>query len=187
MTSPARTSVRRFRHRPAGIALALAIAAPLGATAEPAGATPPPGAAQKATATRTTAAAGHPVPAQRAKAAHRASFGQRTVNVASHYQGVPYRSGGTTPRGFDCSGFTRYIYGKLHKHIPRSSQQQYNRADRVAHPRIGDLIFYHSGRGGSVYHVAIYAGHGRVWHSTRPGERVRKTKIYTSHWTAGRY
>jgi cell wall-associated NlpC family hydrolase len=100
---------------------------------------------------------------------------------------VPYRSGGTTPRGFDCSGFTRYVFAKLHKQLPHSSQAQFNRADRVRHPRVGDLIFYHSGSGGAVYHVAIYAGHGQVWHATRPGERVRKTKIYSRHWTAGRF
>jgi cell wall-associated NlpC family hydrolase len=108
------------------------------------------------------------------------------MRVAAEYKGVPYRAGGTTRRGFDCSGFTRRVYADLHKQIPRTSQQQYNRADRVAHPRIGDLIFFHSS-GGSVYHVAIYAGHGQIWHSTRPGERVRKTRIYSSHWTAGRY
>ncbi len=181
--------------RTSGIALALAIAAPLAISAEPAGAIPPPSSPQKAAAAKVAAPkakaskakAGHAIPAQRAKAAHRASWGHRTVSVAARYRGVPYRSGGTTPRGFDCSGFTRFVFAKQHKQIPRSSQQQFNSADRVRHPYVGDLIFYHSSRGGSVYHVAIYAGQGKVWHATRPGEHVSKTKIYAKHWTAGRY
>jgi len=121
------------------------------------------------------------------KQAPRRSFGERVVRVAAEYKGVPYRYGGTSPRGFDCSGYARYVYGKLHKHIPRSSQEQYNAAHRVRHPHIGDLIFYHSGRSGSVYHVGIYAGHNQVWHSPRPGEQVRKERIWTQYWTAGRY
>jgi peptidoglycan DL-endopeptidase CwlO len=122
-----------------------------------------------------------------AAAAQRASFGERSMAVAARYEGVPYRAGGTTPRGFDCSGYTRFVYAKLDKRIPRSSQQQYRAAERVHRPRVGDLIFYHSGGRGSVYHVAIYAGRGKVWHSTRPGEDVRKTKIHSRTWTAGRY
>lgn len=171
----------------AGFALAAALTAPLGA---PSTATAAPGFGTPGTTTPVESPAEHHAkqPAKAGKQKHsRLSFGERTVRVAANYQGVPYRSGGSSPRGFDCSGFTRYVFAKLHKKLPRSSQQQYNAADRVRVPRVGDLIFYHSGRGGSVYHVAIYAGHGRVWHATRPGERVSKTKIYTRYWTAGRY
>ena len=165
----------------AGFALAVALTAPLGApstaTAAPSFGTPGP----------TTPVASPPKQKADQQKHRRLSFGERTVRVAATYQGVPYRSGGSSPRGFDCSGFTSYVFAKLDKRIPRSSQAQYNSAHRVRHPQIGDLIFYHSGRGGSVYHVAIYAGGGKVWHATRPGERVRKTKIYTRTWTAGRY
>jgi cell wall-associated NlpC family hydrolase len=110
------------------------------------------------------------------------------VKVASRYQGVPYRYGGTTPRGFDCSGFTRFVFAQLHKRLPRTAQEQFDAAHRVQHPRVGDLLFYHSGsRRGHVYHVGIYAGHGKVWHAPRPGERVGKTRIYSGSWTAGRF
>jgi cell wall-associated NlpC family hydrolase len=167
--------------RTAGIALAVALSAPLGAS--PANAAPVPNDSRHPT----TAAAEHGVRKHHHQRPNRLTFGERTVRVAAEYKGVPYRRGGTSPRGFDCSGFTRFVYGKLHQHIPRSSQEQYNAAHFVRHPQIGDLIFYHSGRGGSVYHVAIYAGHGKVWHSPRPGERVRKERIWTRSWTAGRY
>jgi cell wall-associated NlpC family hydrolase len=116
------------------------------------------------------------------------AFGDRVVAVAAKFQGTPYRYGGTTPHGFDCSGFTRYVYAKFHKRLPRTAQQQFNRAQRVDQPRVGDLLFYHRGsKRGPVYHVVIYAGGGRVWHAPNPGTPVKKGKIYSSHWTAGRY
>jgi cell wall-associated NlpC family hydrolase len=171
----------RLLLRTAGLALAVALSAPLGATPTDAATVPdenrPPG-----SAAAERGLAHHSFPRHQ-----RLSFGERTVRIAEEYEGVPYRSGGTSPRGFDCSGFTRFVFGKLHQHIPRSSQEQYDAAQRVRNPQIGDLIFYHSGQGGGVYHVAIYAGHGKVWHSPRPGERVRKERIWTSYWTAGRF
>jgi cell wall-associated NlpC family hydrolase len=171
----------RLSIRAAGLALAVALSAPLGATPTDAATVPdenrPPG----------SASAESGLAHHHSQRHQRLSFGERTVRIAAEYAGVPYRSGGTSPRGFDCSGFTRFVFGKLHQHIPRSSQEQYDAAVRVRHPQIGDLIFYHSGGGGPVYHVAIYAGHGKVWHSPRPGERVRKERIWTRHWTAGRF
>ena len=116
------------------------------------------------------------------------AFGDRVISVAAKFKGTPYRFGGTTPRGFDCSGFTRYVYAKFDKKLPRTAQQQFNRAHKVKQPRVGDLLFYHSGsKRGPVYHVVIYAGDHRVWHAPNPGTPVKKGKIYSSHWTAGRY
>lgn len=170
------------------------------ATAEPAAtpeatATPEPTATPASVASAASKASSASKATARANAAtsskakhrkQRLSFGERTIRVASEFQGVPYRSGGTSPRGFDCSGFVRYVFAKLDRSLPRSSQEQFNAIDHVRHPQIGDLIFFHNGRSGSVYHVAIYAGNGKIWHSTRPGGEVSKTKIYTRYWTAGR-
>ncbi|HUR74966.1 MAG TPA: C40 family peptidase [Sporichthya sp.] len=170
--------------RAAGITLGATLTASLAASALDLG-----DSSQARASTTVAAAERAPAPAYRASRAHaRAVFGARTVEVASHYQGVPYRYGGTTPRGFDCSGFTRFVYGKLHKRLPRTAQEQFNHAHPVKHPRVGDLLFYHSGsRKGHVYHVVIYAGHDRVWHAPNPGTSVKKGKIYSRHWTAGRY
>lgn len=168
MPSPPRLSL------PAAALLALAIAAPSGAVPVPVDGVAPASAAPAPM----IAPLDLPAPVK---------FGDRVISAASKFKGTPYRYGGTTPRGFDCSGYTRYVYGKLHKKLPRTSQQQFKRAHRVTHPQIGDLIFYHHGRGGPVYHVGIYAGPGRVWHAPHPGDRVRNGKIYASHWTAGRY
>jgi cell wall-associated NlpC family hydrolase len=172
----------------AGITLAGALIVPLAAS------TPHFGATSTAQASAVTAAPAVPVaptPAPSARASRseaRLALGQRTIEVASKFKGVPYRMGGTTPRGFDCSGYTRFVFAKLNKKLPRTSQQQYNQARKVKHPRVGDLLFYHSGsRKGPVYHVVIYAGNGRVWHAPNPGTRVKKGKIYAKYVTAGRY
>jgi cell wall-associated NlpC family hydrolase len=127
-------------------------------------------------------------PAGSAHAAPTAS-GVRTVDLAARYAGVPYRYGGTTPRGFDCSGFTRFVLARLGVAIPRTSQAQYDRARKVAkrNVRIGDLVFFHSGSTRNVYHVGIYAGGKRIWHSPRPGRVVSLDPIWTARWVAGRY
>lgn len=175
-------------NRTAAIALAATLTAPLAVAIPELGAAPQAQAATTIATTETSTTETSTTPSKRAsRAAAREALSDRTMALAAKHKGVPYRRGGTTPRGFDCSGFTRFVYDKLHKRIPRTSQQQFNAARRVKHPRVGDLIFYHSSRSGSVYHVAIYAGHRKVWHSTRPGERVRKTGISARHWTAGRY
>jgi cell wall-associated NlpC family hydrolase len=121
------------------------------------------------------------------RGAARPAFGDHVLQVASRYAGIPYAWGGTTPRGFDCSGFTRYVYAKFGKQLPRTSHQQFQGAHKVAkkHVRNGDLIFYHA-RGGHVYHVGIYAD-GQVWHAPNPGKRVKLGKIYAKRWTGGRY
>jgi cell wall-associated NlpC family hydrolase len=143
--------------------------------------------AQSSSPTTVTPVAAAPLPA--APTLHApVAFGDRVISLASTFKGTPYRYGGTTPRGFDCSGFTRYVYAKFHKKLPRTAQQQFNRAHKVKQPRVGDLLFYHSGsKRGPVYHVVIYAGDHRVWHAPNPGTPVKKGKIYSSHWTAGRY
>lgn len=128
------------------------------------------------------------LPAPHANAAT-TSMGLRTVDVASRYAGVPYVWGGTTPRGFDCSGFTRFVLSRLGVKVPRTSQAQHDRARRVAkrNVRVGDLVFFHSGSTRRVYHVGIYAGRKRIWHSPRPGRVVSLDPIWTSRWVAGRY
>ena len=86
----------------------------------------------------------------------------RALKTARRYLGVPYRYGGSTPRGFDCSGYTRY----------------------VRYPKPGDLVFFHSR--GRVYHVGIYAGNRYVYHAPRPGQRVKREHIWTRSVTYGR-
>jgi cell wall-associated NlpC family hydrolase len=104
--------------------------------------------------------------------------GNAVIDIASQYAGVSYSRGGTTPRGFDCSGFTTFIYRQVGVSLPRTSGEQAAWADRVADSdrQVGDLMFW-ADRGG-VHHVAIYAGDGLMWDSPRLGRRVGKTGIW---------
>jgi len=93
--------------------------------------------------------------------------GNAIINAGRPYIGTPYVWGGTTPRGFDCSGFTSYVYKKAGmKTLPRTSGQQKAAVKRVSSPKVGDLIFFSANPGGSrVTHVGIYAGNNTVMHA----------------------
>lgn len=116
------------------------------------------------------------------------SFGVRATSIASDYKGTPYRPGGTTPRGFDCSGFTQFVYARLGTKVPRVSQAQYDRSHKVGkRVRAGDLIFFYRTGTRDIYHVGIYAGDDRIWPAARSGTRVRLERLWTNSWTGGRY
>jgi cell wall-associated NlpC family hydrolase len=117
------------------------------------------------------------------------SFAVRSAKVmrtGNSLKGVPYRYGGSTPRGFDCSGFTSYVYRKVGVSLPHSATAQMRKAKRVSRSqaRQGDLVFFHGGRG--AYHVGIYAGGNKVLHSPRPGGRVSTVNIWTRNVSFGR-
>lgn len=115
------------------------------------------------------------------------TFRARVLREAAKLKGTPYRYGGTTTRGFDCSGYTGYVYKKAGKKLPRTSRQQYSAVKHIsrAAAKPGDLVFFKSG-GGGVYHVGIYAGKNLLWHASKPGKPVAKAKIWTSSVAFGR-
>jgi cell wall-associated NlpC family hydrolase len=108
------------------------------------------------------------------------------MKIAASKKGAPYRYGATGPHAFACSGYTRWVFRKVGRHLPRTSRAQARHAHHIkkSHRRTGDLVFFRSG--GRVYHVGIYAGHNRIWHAPRPGKRVTKARIWTSHVRYGR-
>jgi cell wall-associated NlpC family hydrolase len=109
------------------------------------------------------------------------------VEAASQYAGVPYVYGGSTPSGFDCSGFTSYVFAQAGKTIPRTSAAQAAAATPVSADNLqpGDLIFYSPG--GSVSHVAIYAGDGMVWEAPGTGGSVQYAPIWDVERSYGRF
>ncbi len=115
------------------------------------------------------------------------TFRAKVLREAAKLKGTPYRYGGTTTRGFDCSGYTGYVYKKAGKKLPRTSRQQYSATKHISRKaaKPGDLVFFRNG-GGGVYHVGIYAGGNMLWHSSKPGTPVRKAKIWTSSVAFGR-
>ncbi len=112
--------------------------------------------------------------------------GASVLSIAARYIGVPYRYGGTTPGGWDCSGAVGYIYGQLGYHLPRTANQQMLASTRVSRSqaRAGDLVFFTSG--GSAYHVAIFAGGNMMYDAGRTGRSFSKREIYSSDVVFGR-
>jgi cell wall-associated NlpC family hydrolase len=115
------------------------------------------------------------------------TFRAKVLREAAKLKGTPYRYGGTTTRGFDCSGYTGYVYKKAGKKLPRTSRAQYSATKHISRKtaKPGDLVFFKSG-GGGVYHVGIYAGSNLLWHSSKPGVPVRKAKIWSKSVAFGR-
>lgn len=111
----------------------------------------------------------------------------RIIATARRYDGGYYRSGGTTPSGFDCSGYTRYVFAKLGRSLPHNSAAQYGVVRHLARSdaRPGDLIFFRSSSG-HIYHVGIYAGHGSLYHASEPGRRTGLGAIFSSNVSFGR-
>lgn len=94
------------------------------------------------------------------------SQGERAIAVGKTQLGTMYRWGGTTSEGFDCSGFTQYVYARIGKKIPRTAAMQYGATERTTDPQPGDLIFFGGER---AHHVAIYLGDDKMLHSPRTG------------------
>jgi cell wall-associated NlpC family hydrolase len=107
----------------------------------------------------------------------------RIIAAARKYYKLrsPYVMGGTTPRGFDCSGYTRYVYREAEvPALPRTAEQQRRAARPISRSaaRPGDLVFYLSG--GSAYHVAIYAGHGMQYAAATERDGIRYQPVWSS-------
>ena len=107
--------------------------------------------------------------------------------------GAPYRSGGESPRGFDCSGLTRWTYNEHGAELPHSSEDQFRLARKDGYERIwkrkdlqmGDLVFHKTGSD-RVGHAGIYVGNGRFI-STTSSEGVRVRSLYDPYYWGRRW
>ena len=97
--------------------------------------------------------------------------GNSIVSIAEKFIGLPYKYGGTTPEGFDCSGFTSYVYKEAGYKIPRDTVEQFDSLNPVRAPKKGDLVFFKIS-GNRISHVGIYVGKYKFIHSPRTGKNV---------------
>ncbi len=104
------------------------------------------------------------------------------IGIAASLAGIPYVYGGTSTSGFDCSGFTQYVFGKVGINLPRTAEEQRQAATPVSTPAVGDLVFF----GAPAYHVGIYAGNGMMWDSPHTGMSVALRSIFSSSASYGR-
>jgi peptidoglycan DL-endopeptidase CwlO len=105
------------------------------------------------------------------------------VSIALQYLGVPYVWGGASPSGFDCSGFTMYVYAKVGVSLPHNAAMQYGMGTPVSRSQLapGDLVFFNG-----LSHVGMYIGGGRFVHAPHTGDVVKISSLSES-WYSSTY
>jgi cell wall-associated NlpC family hydrolase len=113
----------------------------------------------------------------------KAKLGQKVAQQAVKFVGTPYVWGGTNPQGFDCSGFTQYIYSQNGVAVPRNSYDQYQVGKEIHKNELqpGDLVFFTTYAPGPS-HLGIYIGDGKFVHALN-----RETGVTTSTLDADYY
>ena len=105
------------------------------------------------------------------------------VAIAMQYLGVPYVWGGASPSGFDCSGFTMYVYAQVGVSLPHNAAMQYSYGSAVSKENLapGDLVFFNN-----LGHEGIYIGGGQFIHAPHTGDVVKISSLSES-WYASTY
>jgi len=109
--------------------------------------------------------------------------GQQLVILSRDLVGSPYRYGGQSPNGFDCSGLVRYVYGQVGITVPHSSQLLYKNAQKVDLDNIrpGDLLFFRVSKE-KISHVGIYTTNGEFIHAPSSGKYVTVARLDNPYW-----
>jgi len=128
-----------------------------------------------------SACASNPADTASSQAAHK---GQRAAMVALDQVGVPYRYGGSTPQGFDCSGLVQFSYSRAGVSVPRTTGQLWSASTIVGEDdlRAGDILFFRID--GKMSHVAMYLGDRRFVHAPQSGRRVSVDSLESPFYNA---
>ena len=116
------------------------------------------------------------------------SKGQEIVNYAMQFLGYPYVYGGSSPRGFDCSGFTSYIYKQFGYSLKRSASDQLDNGTSVSRSELqpGDLVMFKKGSSSRrASHVGIYIGNNQFIHSSTSRVGVIISGMDEAYYTSG--
>lgn len=121
-----------------------------------------------------------------------ASQAGSVVAYAMQFIGTPYVWGGASPRGFDCSGFTQYVYAQFGLHLPHSAAAQFSTrygavVSDIGSLAPGDLVFFVNTYKPGISHVGIYAGGGQVVQALAPGAGLNVASIYEPYWHSRYY
>jgi len=108
---------------------------------------------------------------------------QSIVTYAKQFLGVPYVWAGNSPSGFDCSGFTCYVFNHFGVSLPRMADEQFNTGIRVGEPQSGDLVFFSTYEQGPS-HVGIYIGNNQFIHSSSGTGDVTTTSLSSSYYSS---
>jgi cell wall-associated NlpC family hydrolase len=112
-------------------------------------------------------------------AATSASKVQAIIDEAKKYIGTPYSWGGNTPAGFDCSGFTKYVFNNVGISLPRTTAAQWDATTPVNSPSIGDLVFFETYKKGPS-HVGIYLGNNKFISAASSGVTI--SDMTSTYW-----
>ena len=108
------------------------------------------------------------------------------INYAKYFKGGKYIWGGTTPKGFDCSGYVQYLYKKQNINLPRTAWSQSKKGMSVAKNSLvkGDLLFFLTDkkRGIPVTHVGIYIGNGKFIHAASKKKGIIISPVHTGYY-----
>ena len=105
----------------------------------------------------------------------------KVVSVAKKYLGTRYVYGGSSPSGFDCSGFVSYVFSKSGKSMGRQTAASfYKKATKVSNPKVGDLVFFSNTSKKGISHVGIYIGNGKMINAS--GSKVNISAIHSGYW-----
>jgi len=112
-----------------------------------------------------------------------AELGGQAAATALKMVGKPYRYGGSSPGGFDCSGLVLYSYKQAGFSLPHSTDKQrsLSRGIKLAELRRGDLLFFNQ-EGKKYGHVAVYVGDGKFVHAPSSGKSVRSDRLDNPYW-----
>lgn len=110
------------------------------------------------------------------------ALGYRIAATALEHRGVPYRNGGATPAGFDCSGFVRYVLARYGRDVPRQTREQFEAGVRVSRDKLraGDLVFFSTVAPGAS-HVGIALDDDEFVHAPNSRGVVRVERLTTEY------